>query len=125
MALARGVPGTDRIFSSMSSSRSRLPVLLEPIKRSYRKSYGVRRRSRLRHSLCRTWSTRSARQVRAEAQPMADQESAASQEKGGGSREDRASVSFGSAGAGEEMVRGISEIFGFLSEVWGSCRLYR
>ena len=35
--------GTDRIFSFTSSSRSRLPVLLEPIKRSYRKSYGVRR----------------------------------------------------------------------------------
>ncbi len=111
-------------FSFRSSSRSRLPVLLEPIKRSYRKSYGVRRRpGHLRHSFCRTRGTSSARQERAKTQPMADQESAASQEKGGRTREDRASVSFGSAGAGEEMVRSISEIFDFLSEVWVSRRL--
>ena len=56
---------------------------------------------------------------------MAAQEPAASQEKSSGSQEDRASVSLGSAGAGEETVRNISEIFDFLSEVWGSRRLYR
>jgi hypothetical protein len=39
---------------------------------------------------------------------MAEKESAASQEKSGGPQEARASVSFGSAGAGEEKLRTIS-----------------
>jgi hypothetical protein len=94
--------GTDRIFPFTSSSRSRLPVLLALIKRGYRKSYGVRRPGRLRHDLRPSCGTRSARQVRVEDRPMAGKESAASQEKSGGPQEARASVSFGSAGAGEE-----------------------
>ena len=49
---------------------------------------------------------------------MANQESAASQEESGGSGEDRASVSLGSAGAGEEAVRTISRSF-------ISCQRYR
>jgi hypothetical protein len=103
--LARGLSGTGRIFPFMSSSRSRLPVLLPSIKRGCRKSYGVRQRGRLRHGFRGACGTGSAGQVRAEAQPMAGQESTASQTQGGGSREAHASVSLGSAGAGEEKLR--------------------
>jgi len=118
------LPGTDRIFPFTSSSRSRLPVLLALIKRSCRKSYGVRRPGRWRHDLRPTCGTGSARQVRAESQPMAGQESAASQEKSGRSRETRVSVSLGSAGAGEDKTTHyFKEIFGGLSEVLRSRRL--
>ena len=109
MTLTRGLPGTDRIFPFTSSSRSRLPVLLALIKRGCRKSYGDLRPRRVRHDLRRACGTGSARQVRAESQPMAGQESAASQEKSGRSRETRVSVSLGSAGAGEEKLRTISK----------------
>lgn len=111
MTLTCDMPGTDRIPLFTSSSRSRLPVLLAPIKRSCRKTYDARRPGRLRHDLRRTCLTSGAGQVRAEVQPVARQESAASQEKSGGSRKDRASVSFGSAGAGEEKFRNISKKF--------------
>jgi hypothetical protein len=56
---------------------------------------------------------------------MAGQESTASQAKSGGSREGHASVSLGSAGAGEEQSRTyLKEIFR-LSEALGSRRLSR
>lgn len=109
VTLTCDVPGTDRIPLFTGSSRSRLPVLLAPIKRSCRTTYDARRPGRLRHDLRRTCSTGSAGQVRAGVQPVARQESAASQEKSGGSRKDRASVSFGSAGAGEVTFHNISK----------------
>ena len=55
---------------------------------------------------------------------MAGQESTASQAKGGGSREARASVSLGSAGAGEEKLRTCLKDL-WLSEVSPSRRLNR
>jgi hypothetical protein len=116
---ARGSSGTDRILPFAGSSRSRLPVLLPSIKRGCRKSYGVCRPGPFRLGLCRTYGTRNAGQVRAEAQPVAGQESAASQEKSGGSREARASVSLGSAGAGEEKVTH------YFKEISGCCQKHR
>ena len=109
MTLACGLPGTDRIFflyEFVPFPCAGAPCAL--LMRSCRKSYGVRRPVRFRHSLCRTWCTGSARQVRAESQPMAGQEPTASQEKSSGSEEDFASVSLGSAGAGEKTLRTIS-----------------
>ena len=125
MTLTRGVSGTDRIFPFTSSSRSRLPVLLPSIKRGCRKSYGVRRPGRFRHGLCRTCGTGGAGQVRAEAQSVAGQASTALQAKSGGSREDRASVSLGSAGAGEEKITHLFERDLWLSEESRSRRLNR
>jgi hypothetical protein len=109
VTLARGLFGTDRILPFAGSSRSRLPVLLPSIKRGCRKSYGVCRLGPFRLGLCRTCGTRNAGQVRTETQPMAGQESTASQAKSGGSREGHASVSLGSAGAGEGKLRNISK----------------
>jgi hypothetical protein len=60
VTLTRGLPELTG-FTLLSSSRSRLPVLLALIKRSYRKSYGVRRPGRLRHDLRPACGTRSAR----------------------------------------------------------------
>ncbi len=102
MTLACGSPGTDRIFSLYEFVPFPPAGALPSIKRGCRKSYGVRQRGWLRHGFRGACGTGSARQVRAEAQPMASQESTASQTQDGGSREGRASVSLGSAGAGEE-----------------------
>jgi hypothetical protein len=56
---------------------------------------------------------------------MADKASAASQEKSGGPQKARASVSLGSAGAGEEKTTHYFDILSCVSELARSSRLNR